>query len=72
MVNGQITHTYKKWEFYIGGENITNFKQPNPIIDSQNPFGSKFDATNIWGPIMGINIYGGFRYAIPRNKKKSN
>jgi outer membrane receptor protein involved in Fe transport len=71
MVNGQVTHTYKKWEFYIGGENITNFKQPNPIIDNQNPFGSKFDATNIWGPIMGINIYGGFRFSIPRSKKKN-
>jgi hypothetical protein len=58
-------------EIYLGGENITNFKQLNPIIDSQNPFGQKFDATNVWGPIMGINIYGGFRFSIPRTKKKN-
>jgi hypothetical protein len=63
-----ITHVFKKWEFYLGGENLTNFKQKHPIIDAQNPFSSKFDATNIWGPIMGINIYAGVRFSI-YNKK---
>lgn len=71
MVNAQITHVFKKWEFYIGGENLTNFKQTNPIIDSQNPFGKNFDATRIWGPVMGINIYGGVRYSIQRKKTKN-
>ena len=66
MINSQITHVFKKWEFYLGGENLSNFKQKHPIIDAQNPFSSKFDATNIWGPIMGINIYGGLRYSILR------
>jgi outer membrane receptor for ferrienterochelin and colicins len=71
MLNGQITYIYKKLEIYLGGENLTNFKQQHPIIDSQNPFGQYFDATNVWGPIMGINIYGGFRFSIPRTKKKN-
>lgn len=70
MINAQVTHTYKLWEFYLGGENLTNFKQKSPIIDSANPFGSKFDATRIWGPIMGINVYAGFRYSIHRKKQK--
>jgi outer membrane receptor for ferrienterochelin and colicin len=68
MVNAQITHVYKVWDFYLGGENLTNFKQKHPIIDAQNPFGSKFDATNIWGPIMGINVYAGVRYSIKQKK----
>ena len=68
MVNAQITHVIKKWDLYIGGENLTNFKQKNAIIDAENPFGSKFDATRIWGPVMGINIYAGVRYAIARKK----
>jgi hypothetical protein len=68
IANAQITYIYKKWDFYLGGENITNFKQNNPIIDSENPFGSKFDATRIWGPVMGINIYAGIRYSIKRKK----
>lgn len=70
MLNAQITHVYKKWDFYIGGENITNFKQKNAIIDAENPFGSKFDATRIWGPVMGINVYAGFRYSILRKKNE--
>ncbi|NBX81239.1 MAG: TonB-dependent receptor [Flavobacteriales bacterium] len=68
MINSQITHVYKKWEFYLGGENLLNFKQQNPIVDAQNPFSTKFDATNIWGPIMGINIYTGVRFSIIKKK----
>jgi outer membrane receptor protein involved in Fe transport len=68
MVNAQITHVHKKWEFYLGGENLTNYRQSNPIVDAQNPFGSKFDATEIWGPVMGINVYAGLRYSIKRKK----
>lgn len=68
MVNAQITHVMKKWDLYIGGENLTNFKQKNAVIDAENPFGSKFDATRIWGPVMGINIYAGVRYTIARKK----
>ena len=69
MINAQITHIYKKFDFYLGGENLTNSIQKNPIIDAANPFGSKFDATNIYMPITGINIYVGIRYAIAKNKK---
>lgn len=68
MLNAQVTHVYKKWDFYIGGENLTNYKQKNAIIDADNPFGSKFDATQIWGPVMGINVYAGVRYSIIRKK----
>jgi len=69
MMNAQITHIYKKFDFYIGGENLTNFRQRDPIIDASNPFGSKFDATNICGPLTGVNIYVGIRYAIAKTKK---
>ena len=70
MINAQIMHIHKKWEFYLGGENLANYKQKSPIIDASNPFGSKFDATRIWGPIMGINVYAGFRYSIKRKAIK--
>ena len=68
MLNAQITHVYKKWDFYIGGENLTNFRQKNAIVDAENPFGSSFDATQIWGPVMGINMYAGVRYSVKRKK----
>ncbi len=68
VANTQITHVLKKWDFYIGIENLTNYRQNDAIIDAANPFGSNFDATQIWGPVMGINVYAGVRYAIKRKK----
>jgi outer membrane receptor for ferrienterochelin and colicins len=68
ILNAQITYVYKKWDFYLGGENLTNYTQNNPIIDAQNPFSSSFSATRIWGPIMGRNIYAGIRFAIKQPK----
>lgn len=69
MVNAQVTHVYKKWDFYLGGENLLNYTQKNPIIDAQNPFSTTFDATRIWAPVIGINIYAGVRYSIEHKKK---
>jgi len=64
LLNMQVTRTFKELELYLGGENLLNFKQDHPIMDPQNPFGSQFDATQIWGPIMGWNAYFGLRYTI--------
>jgi outer membrane receptor for ferrienterochelin and colicins len=66
-INAQISKVYKNWEFYIGGENLNNFKQKNPIIDVNNPFGKNFDASMVWGPIAGRMIYSGFRYKLSRD-----
>jgi outer membrane receptor for ferrienterochelin and colicin len=63
-INAQITKKWNKIEWYVGGENLTNFKQPNPIVDSQNPFGNNFDASMVWGPIVGIVVYSGIRLTI--------
>lgn len=63
-LNFQIKKRWKEWEFYIGGDNLTNFKQKNPIINPQNPFSSTFDGTQVWGPINGIIGYGGIRFTI--------
>ena len=68
IVNAQITHVYKKWDFYLGGENLLNYTQKNPIIDAQNPFSTTFDATRIWAPIIGINVYAGVRFSIESKK----
>lgn len=72
LVNAQITHVFHQWEFYLGGENIGNFVQRNPIIDSENPFSSTFDATRIWAPVVGMNIYAGFRFTIKQPKDEEN
>lgn len=64
LVNAQVSRGFRWGSIYIGGENILNFKQDNPIIDPENPFGPNFDASMTWGPIAGRVIYAGFRYKI--------
>jgi hypothetical protein len=70
IINAQITHIFRKWDFYLGGENIGNYKQKNPIIDTNNPFGTHFDATRVWAPIQGINVYIGLRYKLANLKQE--
>lgn len=64
LMNGQVTKVFRKFELYAGVENATNFTQHHPIINAENPFSREFDATQIWGPIMGRRIYAGFRMKI--------
>ena len=61
ILNNQVTYKFESFDLYLGGENITNFTQPNPIIDSENPFGNDFDAALIWAPVMGRSFYLGAR-----------
>lgn len=68
-VNAQVTYIYKKWDFYLGGENLTNYTLKNVIVDAQNPFESYFDATMVWAPINGITVYGGIRYKLKHTPK---
>jgi outer membrane receptor for ferrienterochelin and colicins len=52
------------FEVYVGGENLTNYMQHDAIVSANDPFGKNFDASMIWGPMMGRSIYAGFRYKI--------
>ena len=65
LLNTQITKVFsKKFEVYAGAENITNYKQKNPILGSDNPFGANFDTTIIYAPVFGSNFYAGLRFKI--------
>jgi outer membrane receptor for ferrienterochelin and colicins len=64
IMNGQILKRFKKFELYLGMENMLDFMQMETIVGSTDPFGTEFDATKIWGPIMGRKIYGGIRFII--------
>lgn len=62
-LNAQITKVFSdKFEVYLGGENITNVKQDNPIVSADNSFGSNFDSTFVYGPIFGSMYYAGLRF----------
>lgn len=64
MLYAQITRKFKGWDVYIGGENLTNYTQHYAILDADNPFSKSFNASAIWGPLMGIKVYVGFRFTL--------
>lgn len=64
-INAQVTKTFSKtFEIYIGGENMSNYQQPNPIVGSDDPFGPYFDSSMVYGPVFGAMYYAGLRFKI--------
>jgi len=64
MFYAQITYKINKVEIYAGGENLLNYRQPNAILSADDPFSPSFNASVIWGPLMGTRIYGGLRFTL--------
>lgn len=61
QLNIQITREFRHFSLYVGGENLTNYRQPIPVINAANPWSSTFDPTLVWGPVHGIMAYAGLR-----------
>ena len=61
---GQITRKFKYFDIYLGGENLTNYRQMDPISEYDKPWQTHFDASMAWGPIIGISVYAGIRMTI--------
>ena len=70
MLYAQVTRRFRGVDVYIGGENLTNFTQKNVILGSKtadgkvNPIAPSFDASAIWGPLMGAKFHVGFRFTL--------
>jgi len=62
QLNAQITFSIKTWEVYVGGENLLNFIQKQPIISGDAPLSNQFDASLVWGPLRGAMAFAGFRW----------
>ena len=71
----QVTKRFKGIDIYLGAENLTNFRQKNLLIGtsmemlpghmaSVNTSLPDFDASAVWGPIMGTKVYLGLRYTL--------
>ena len=65
-VSAQITRWFRHFSVYIGGENLTGFRQKQPIINATDPWSSTFDPTMVWGPVHGAMFYAGIRVNIGR------
>jgi outer membrane receptor for ferrienterochelin and colicin len=67
LMNAQVSKTFGKmhsFEVYLGGENLSNYFQKDPIIAADQPFSQYFDASLVWGPVSGRLIYTGLRYKL--------
>ena len=70
MLYAQVTRRFKGWDVYLGAENLTNFRQEQVLIGQVgndgfvNPRMASFDASCIWGPLMGIKAHIGFRFTL--------
>ncbi len=65
LMNVQVTKVFSDvFEAYLGGENLTNYMQHDAIVGATDPYGRSFDASLIWGPMMGRTIYAGLRYKV--------
>ena len=63
IINFQTTKVFSpKFELYLGGENLLNVRQKNPIIAADNPFGRNFDASLVYAPVFGRFLYSGIRF----------
>jgi len=58
----QLKRKFDNWEIYAGIENLTDYRQKNPILAWDDPFSPYFDSSIIWGPTFGRRFYVGFRF----------
>lgn len=66
QLSAQVTRRFRRWSIYVGGENLTSYRQKNPIVSAENPYSPDFDATMVWGPMTGYKLYTGVRYNISK------
>lgn len=65
LLSAQITRVFnKQFEIYLGGENLNDFTQDNPILSADDPYSQYFDASLIWAPVFGRMLYAGLRWRI--------
>jgi outer membrane receptor protein involved in Fe transport len=64
QLNLQVTREFRHFSLYVGGENLTNYRQPDPVVNAANPWSATFDPTLVWCPVHGIMAYAGLRMNI--------
>lgn len=75
LMNAHINKTFKGgWQVYVGAENLTNYTQEQPILGIDDPFneysqGIDFDASSVYAPVFGIQVYAGVKYTFEGKKR---
>lgn len=66
QLSAQVTREFRYFAVYVGGENLTNFRQTDPIRNAMTPFDPSFESTLVWGPVHGRMLYAGLRFHIEK------
>ena len=61
LLSARITKKFKGYEFFIAGDNLTGYTQPEFLINGKHPFSRDFDASCLWAPVTGRKVYAGFK-----------
>ena len=61
QLSAQVTRWFRHFSIYIGGENLTGYRQRKTIVNAADPWSATFDPTMIWGPVHGALWYIGIR-----------
>lgn len=64
LLSANVGRKFRKIDVYAGAENLLNFRQPNPILGANDPFGPDFDASRIYAPTDGLTVYAGLRFKL--------
>ena len=66
QLNVQLTRWFRHFSIYAGGENLTGYRQKNPIVCAHDPWSRRFDPTLVYGPTEGAMLYVGARFHLER------
>ena len=70
LLYAQVTKKFRGVDLYVGAENLTNFRQKTVVSGDMgadghvDPRSAAFDASCVWGPLMGVKVYAGIRYTL--------
>ena len=70
LLNLQVTRSFRHFQLYVGGENLTNYKQKSPIIAASEPWSSSFEPTLVYGPVTGAMGYVGIRLYLGKHMEQ--
>ncbi len=60
-LNMQLTRRFRHWSLYVGGENLTHYRQAAPVLEASTPTAPLYDPSLLYGPIRGAMLYAGVR-----------
>ena len=73
----KVTKRFRSVEIFAGGENLTGFRQKDILLGVRDsatglvsPHQPSFDASAVWGPVLGARFYAGISFSLGGNDRR--